>query len=101
MTVGQTARIRSSHFTQDRGPVGRKLPVTIMTPMLHSDRSALPVTLDDFIETHGRWRVLLALLVRPMRPKARLPSLGLNTHLRRDIGLEPLEDIGPHLGWPR
>jgi hypothetical protein len=66
-----------------------------MTPMLHSDRTALPVTLDDFIETHGRWRVLLALLVRPMRPKAKLPPLGLNSHLRRDIGLEPLVTAGP------
>ena len=66
-----------------------------MTPMLHSDRPALPVTLDDFIETHGRWRVFLALLVRPMRPKARLPTLGLNAHLRRDIGLEPQGEVPP------
>ncbi len=66
-----------------------------MTPMLHSDQTALRVTLDDFIETHGRWRVLLAVLLRPMRPNTKLPSLGLNAHLRRDIGLEPLLEVRP------
>lgn len=71
-----------------------------MTPMLHSDRTALRVALDEFIETHGRWRVLLAVLLRPMRPKAKLPSLDLNAHLRRDIGLEPLISSGPPWGPP-
>ncbi len=67
-----------------------------MTPMLHSDRTALRATLDDFIETHGRWRVLLAVVLRPKRPAPKLRSLGLNAHLRRDIGLEPLaEDPQP------
>jgi hypothetical protein len=63
--------------------------------MLHSDRTALRVTLDDFIETHGRWRVLLAVLLRPMRSAPKVPSLGLNAHLRRDIGLEPLVEGSP------
>jgi hypothetical protein len=66
-----------------------------MTPMLHSDRTVLRVALDDVIETHGRWRVLLALLARPKRPKAKLPPLGLNAHLRRDVGLEPQVESGP------
>jgi hypothetical protein len=66
-----------------------------MTPMLHTDRTALRVTLDDVIETHGRWRVFLALLLRPKRPAAKLPPIGLNAHLRRDIGLEPLVGSGP------
>jgi hypothetical protein len=60
-----------------------------MTPTLHSDRTALRVTLDGFIETHGRWRVLLVVLLRPTRTAPKLPSLDLNAHLRRDIGLEP------------
>jgi hypothetical protein len=59
-----------------------------MTPILH--RQPLRAALDDIIETHGRWRVLLALLARPLRREAPLPPLGLNDHLRRDIGLEPL-----------
>ena len=66
-----------------------------MTPMLHSDQTALRVALDEFIETHGRWRVLLAVVLRPMRQKAKLPLLGLNAHLRRDIGLEPLLEDRP------
>jgi hypothetical protein len=59
-----------------------------MTPILHSQ--PLRAALDDIIETHGRWRVLLALLARPLRREAPLPPLCLNDHLRRDIGLEPL-----------
>jgi hypothetical protein len=62
-----------------------------MTHTIHPDRSALHVTLDDIIDTHGLWSVLRALVARPFRRKAPLPPLGLNAHLRRDIGLEPLQ----------
>lgn len=65
-----------------------------MTPILHSQ--PLRAALDDIIETHGRWRVLLALL-RPLRRDPPMPPLGLNAHLRRDIGLEPLDEGGA--GW--
>jgi hypothetical protein len=76
-------------------------PVTIMTPNLHSDRTALRVTLDDIVEAHGLWPVLRALLARHFRRNRHLPPLGLNAHLRRDIGLAPLEDGGPPWGQPR
>ncbi|MBN8632019.1 MAG: hypothetical protein J0L76_14340 [Rhodobacterales bacterium] len=61
-----------------------------MTPILHSEPLALHVALDDIIRTHGRWRVLMALALRSLRPATPLPPLGLNDHLRRDIGLDPL-----------
>jgi hypothetical protein len=66
-----------------------------MTHITHSDRSALHVTLDDIIDSHGLWPVLRALLARPFRREPPLPPLGLNAHLRRDLGLEPLDDGGP------
>jgi hypothetical protein len=61
-----------------------------MTPITHFDRTALRGTLDDIIDTHGLWPVLRALVARPFRRRVPLPPLGLNDHLRRDIGLEPL-----------
>jgi hypothetical protein len=76
-------------------------PVTIMTPNLHSDRTALRVTLDDIVDAHGLWPVLRALVARPFRRNRPLPPLGLNAHLRRDIGLPPQEDGGPPWGQPR
>lgn len=69
------------------GPDDRASPDDIMTPLLHDERLPLRVALDDIIAAHGRWRVLLALL-QPRDPP--VPPLGLNDHLRRDIGLEPL-----------
>lgn len=36
-----------------------------------------------------------ALVARPFRCSAAPPPLGLNAHLRRDIGLPSLEDGGP------
>ena len=57
----------------------------------------LRVALDDIINTHGRWRVLLALLARPLRRVPRQQPLGLNDHLRRDIGLGPLPPWGDPL----
>jgi hypothetical protein len=68
-----------------------------MTSVLHSVPLALRAELDHIIETHGRWRVLLALFLRPARPVLPLPHLGLNDHLRRDIGLDPLQRWGDPL----
>lgn len=56
---------------------------------------ALRATLDDIIDTHGLFPVLRALVARPFRRRPPLPPLGLNAHLRRDIGLEPLATGGP------
>lgn len=56
---------------------------------------ALRATLDEIIETHGIFPVLRTLVARPFRRAAPLPPLGLNDHLRRDIGLEPLDGGGP------
>jgi hypothetical protein len=64
--------------------------VDIMTPTTHFDRTALRGTLDDIIDSHGLFPVLRALVARPFRRNAGLPALGLNDHLRRDIGLEPM-----------
>ena len=55
----------------------------------------LRVTLDEIIDTHGLFPVLRALVARPFRRQPAPPLLGLNAHLRRDIGLEPLEFGGP------
>lgn len=63
-----------------------------MTPITHPEPIALRTALDDIIRTHGRWRVLLALALRAFRRGPPLPPLRLNNHLRRDIGLPPLED---------
>ncbi len=54
----------------------------------------LRATLDEIIDTHGLVPVLRALVARPFRRRPPLPPLGLNAHLRRDIGLEPLEPGG-------
>lgn len=66
-----------------------------MTPMAHFDRTALRGRLDDMIDTHGLWPVLHMLVARTVRHTRPLPRLGLNDHLRRDIGLEPLDVGGP------
>jgi hypothetical protein len=70
-----------------------------MTPITHPESIALRTALDDIIRTHGRWRVLLALAVRPFWHAPRVPPLGLNAHLRRDIGLDPLEDPPDRSLW--
>ena len=59
-----------------------------MTSILHG--VPLRAALDDIVATHGRWRVLVALLLRDRRQGPPVPPLGLNDHLRRDIGLEAL-----------
>jgi hypothetical protein len=61
--------------------------MTLTTPF---DRSALRGTLDEIIDHHGLVPVLRALVARPFRSRQALPPLGLNDHLRRDVGLEPL-----------
>jgi hypothetical protein len=61
-----------------------------MTPTTPFDRTALRVSLDELVGNHGVWPVLRALVAQLFRRKSRPLSLGLNTHLRRDIGLEPL-----------
>jgi hypothetical protein len=61
-----------------------------MLPILHSEPAALRAALDEIIRAHGRRRVLLAHILRPARPARPPPPLGLNDHLRRDIGLDPL-----------
>lgn len=66
-----------------------------MTPTTHFDRTALRGTLDDIIDTHGLLPVVRALVASPFRRRAPLVPLGLNAHLRRDIGLEPLVPGGP------
>lgn len=68
-----------------------------MTPTTHFDRTALRVTLDGIIDTHGLLPVLRALVAHPFRRRAVVSPLGLNSHLRRDIGLEPLPPWGDPL----
>jgi hypothetical protein len=68
-----------------------------MIQTYESHPQPLRVALDDIIKTHGRWRVLLALLARSWRRVPRQPPLGLNDHLRRDIGLGPLPPWGDPL----
>ena len=66
-----------------------------MTHTTLSHPVALRATLDEIIDSHGLVPVLRALVARPFRRKPVLPPLALNAHLRRDIGLEPLEFGGP------
>ena len=66
-----------------------------MTHTTLSHPVALRATLDEIIDSHGLVPVLRTLLARPFRRKPALSPLGLNAHLRRDIGLEPLEFGGP------
>jgi hypothetical protein len=66
-----------------------------MTTIFQSDRTMLHVTLDDIIDRHGLWPVLRAMTLRPFRRDRPVLRLGLNAHLRRDIGLPPLDDEGP------
>lgn len=67
-----------------------------MTPTHPSDRTALGSRLDEIIDLHGLMPVLRALVARPFR-RSPPPPLGLNAHLRRDIGLEPLPPWGDPL----
>lgn len=62
----------------------------VMTSTTPFDRTALRVTLDELVGNHGLWPVLRALAARAFRRKERLLPLGLNAHLRRDVGLDAL-----------
>jgi hypothetical protein len=64
----------------------------------HADFPALRSRLDPIIDDHGPWPVLRAVLARAFRGNRHVPPLGLNAHLRRDIGLPPLDDDPP---WVR
>lgn len=66
-----------------------------MTHTTLSHPALLRATLDEIIDSHGLVPVLRALVARPFRRKPVLAPLALNAHLRRDIGLEPLEVGGP------
>lgn len=66
-----------------------------MTHTTLSHPVALRARLDEIIDSHGIVPVLRALVARTFRRRPALPLLGLNAHLRRDIGLEPLEPGGP------
>ena len=70
-------------------------PDVIMTHTTLSHSVPLRATLDEIIDTHGLFPVLRALVVRPFRRAPALPPLGLNAHLMRDIGLEPLDFRSP------
>lgn len=65
-----------------------------MTHMTLLHPVPLRARLDEIIDTHGFLPVLRALVTRPFRRRLPLPPLGLNDHLRRDIGLEPLATAG-------
>lgn len=65
-----------------------------MTQTTLSHPVPLRARLDEIIDTHGLLPVLRALIARPFRRQPAPPLLGLNAHLRRDIGLEPDWDGG-------
>ena len=65
-----------------------------MTHTTLSHSVPLRATLDEIIDTHGLFPVLRTLIARPFRRQPAPPPLGLNAHLRRDIGLEPDWDGG-------
>jgi hypothetical protein len=69
-----------------------------MTPTTQSDRTVLYVTLDDIIKRHGFSAVLRAMALRAFGRDRPVLPLGLNDHLRRDIGLVPPEDADPPWG---
>ncbi len=73
------------------------LPGNISSPTTHFDRSVLRGMLDENIDSHWLFPVLRALFARPFRRKVNLPPMGLNDHLRRDIGLDPLPPWGDPL----
>jgi len=68
-----------------------------MTHTTLSHPVPLRARLDEIIDAHGLFPVLRALALRLFRRWPAVPPLALNAHLRRDIGLEPLEPGG----WSR
>lgn len=54
------------------------------------DEQSFDVTLARLTERHGRMRVLRAMLWQLLSAQRGVPvPLGLNAHLRRDVGLPP------------
>lgn len=85
-----------TQFQRNRRPLA---PVWIMIKFLHDRGDMTPrTTIEMLIAEHGGWRVLratLAALVR-RRPKPPPDASGLGAHLRRDIGLNPVEPSRRH-----
>lgn len=67
-----------------------------MTPNRTIETPALRAALNDIIRVHGLWPVLRATLAEAfLRPGPRPEMHWIGNHLRRDIGLEPLDDPAP------
>jgi hypothetical protein len=49
------------------------------------------LALDQVIRAHGMLAVIVALILRPVRPAGAVTVTGMNAHLLRDIGLPPEE----------
>jgi hypothetical protein len=60
-----------------------------MNATFNDDQTTLSHALDQVISEHGRLRVFCAMLLRLLvrRGDRQMPTLPLNAHLRRDIGL--------------
>lgn len=67
-----------------------------MNATFDDENTTLSQTLDQVIAQHGRFRVFGALLLRVLRHRGerRVQPLPLNAHLRRDIGLGPMDHGG-------
>jgi hypothetical protein len=64
-----------------------------MNATFNDEQTTLSHALDQVISQHGRLRVFGALLWRVLRRDGpRVTILPMNDHLRRDIGLAPLDD---------
>jgi hypothetical protein len=64
-----------------------------MKTMFNDEQTTLSHALDQVISQHGRLRVMGALLLRLLRRNgSRAIILPMNDHLRRDIGLAPMQD---------
>ncbi|MBL9053892.1 MAG: hypothetical protein JNN02_09200 [Tabrizicola sp.] len=69
-----------------------------MTPNHTIETSALRAALNEIIRVHGLWPVLRTTLAEAFRRPGSRPELHrISNHLRRDIGLEPLDDPAPRI----
>ena len=67
-----------------------------MTPTHSFDKPVLRAALDEIIHAHGLWPVLRAVLARGLRRhRSAMADAPINTHMRRDIGLQRLPDFDP------
>lgn len=66
-----------------------------MNAVLHDDKHPVSAAVERLVSEHGARAVLAAVAMRLLRPVPRRPATlqvaGLNDHLRRDIGLPPLD----------